>query len=296
MFLKTNRRGEGINLICVYSFGNDDYFIKTNLHNLFKHYYLYGMPEISVVIITYNEEKNISRCIDSVKDVADEIVVLDSFSSDATKEICLAKGVSFYEHAFDGHIQQKNRAVTYAKYPHILSLDADEALDERLKKSIIKVKNNWEKDGYYMNRLTNYCGHWVKYCNWYPDKKLRLWDSRKGEWRGINPHDKYELFVGDKNTGYLKGDILHYSYYSVGDHYKQVDYFTSIAAKAYFEKGKKASYFKLLVNPIAKFIDHYVLHFGFLDGRAGFLISKISAYATYLKYKKLRDLYHAKTA
>lgn len=254
------------------------------------------MPQISVVIITYNEEKNIARCLDSVKEIADEIVVLDSFSSDKTQEICISKGVSFYQHKFDGHIQQKNRAITYAKYPHVLSLDADEALDHTLKKSILEAKNNWTKDGYYMNRLTNYCGHWVKHCNWYPDKKLRLWDSRKGEWTGINPHDKYEMKDGDKNTGYLKGDILHYSYYSVADHYKQVEYFTNIASKAFFEAGKKAPVYKLFVNPIAKFIDHYILHLGFLDGKAGFLISKISAYATYLKYKKLRELYRVKTA
>lgn len=254
------------------------------------------MPQISVVIITYNEEKNIARCLDSVKDVADEIVVLDSFSTDNTQAICQSKGVSFYQHKFDGHIQQKNRAITYAKHPHILSLDADEALDDTLKKSILEVKSNWNKDGYYMNRLTNYCGHWVKHCNWYPDAKLRLWDSRKGEWTGINPHDKYELKEGDKNTGHLKGDILHYSYYSVEDHYKQVEYFTNIASKAFFEAGKKAPLYKLFVNPIAKFIDHYVLHLGFLDGNAGYSISKISAYATYLKYKKLRNLYHAKTA
>lgn len=250
------------------------------------------MPELSVVIITYNEEKNIARCLNSVKEIADEIIVLDSYSKDKTKEICLAHGVKFFEHAFDGHIQQKNRAITYASFPHILSLDADEALDETLVKSIKYVKSNWIFDGYYMNRLTNYCGHWVKHCNWYPDKKLRLWDSRKGSWVGINPHDKYELFDGDKNTIHLKGDILHYSYYSVEDHYKQVEYFTNIASKAYLEAGRGAPFYKLFLNPVAKFIDHYILHLGFLDGKAGFLISKISAYATYLKYKKIRDLKH----
>jgi glycosyltransferase involved in cell wall biosynthesis len=248
--------------------------------------------KLSVVIITFNEEKNIERCLTSVKEIADEIVVLDSFSKDKTQAICERYGVNFFQHAFDGHIQQKNRAVTYAKNSHVLSLDADEALDETLVKSIMAIKSNFNKDGYYMNRLTNYCGHWVRNCGWYPDKKLRLWDKAKGEWTGINPHDKYELFEGDKNAGYLKGDILHYSYYTIEDHYKQVDYFTSIASKAYFEKGKRAPLFKLIINPIAKFIDHYFLKLGFLDGHAGFLISKISAYATYLKYKKLKKLYH----
>lgn len=254
------------------------------------------MIKLSVVIITYNEEKNLERCLLSVKNVADEIVVLDSFSTDKTQQICERHNAKFFQHKFEGHIQQKNRAITYASSPYVLSLDADEALDETLARSIAEVKKDFKKDGYYMNRLTNYCGHWVKHCGWYPDTKLRLWDSRKGSWTGINPHDKYELFEGDKNTGRLKGDILHYSYYSVEDHYRQVEYFTNIASKAYVEKGKKAPAYKLLVNPIAKFIDHYLLHLGFLDGSAGFRISKISAYATWLKYKKIRNIYHQKAA
>ncbi len=254
------------------------------------------MIKLSVVIITFNEEKNIERCLLSVKEIADEIVVLDSFSKDRTEEICKKYNVKFFQHAFDGHIQQKNRAITYASNEYVLSLDADEALDETLKISISDIKKNFVNGGYYMNRLTNYCGHWVKHCGWYPDTKLRIWGRSKGHWTGINPHDKYELFSGDKNAGHLKGDILHYSYYSIEDHYKQVEYFTTISAKAYFEKGKKAPLFKLIINPIAKFIDHYLLKLGFLDGNAGYLISKISAYATYLKYKKLRDLYHQKTS
>ena len=244
------------------------------------------------MIITFNEEKNIERCLQSIENIADEIVVLDSYSNDQTPIICEKYGVKFFQHAFDGHIQQKNRAITYASYPHVLSLDADEALDEQLSKSIAEIKHNFEKDGYYMNRLTNYCGHWVKHCGWYPDKKLRLWDSSKGLWTGVNPHDKYELIAGDRNSGRLKGNILHYSYYSVEDHYKQVEYFTNIASKAYVESGKKAPLYKTIVNPIAKFIDHYFLKLGFLDGVAGYRISKISAYATYLKYRKIRNLQH----
>lgn len=248
------------------------------------------MIKLSAVIITFNEEKNIERCLLSLKEVADEIVVLDSFSTDNTRQICEKHNVKFFQHKFDGHIQQKNRAITYATNNYVLSLDADEALDSVLIKSIKEVKNNFVQQGYYMNRLTNYCGHWVRHCGWYPDKKLRLWDRTKGQWTGINPHDKYEMFNGDKTTGYLNGDILHYSYYSLEDHYKQVEYFTNISAKEYFEKGKKAAAYKLIINPIAKFIDHYILHMGFLDGKSGYLISRISAYATYLKYKKLRDL------
>lgn len=249
------------------------------------------MRLISVVIISFNEEKNIERCLKSVIGVADEIVVIDSFSKDKTKEICLSFGAKFVEHPFEGHIQQKNWAITQASHPWVLSLDADEALDDELKKSIQEAKKSGDKHGYYMNRLTNYCGHWVRFCGWYPDRKLRLWDSTKGKWTGINPHDKYEMFNGDSVTGWLKGNILHYSYYSIDDHYKQVEYFTTIASKEYFANGKKAPVYKLFLNPLAKFIDHFFLKLGFLDGISGYRISRISAYATYLKYKKLRFLW-----
>lgn len=245
---------------------------------------------LSVVIITFNEERNIARCIDSVKEIADEIIVVDSFSTDKTKEIAISKNVRFVEHAFEGHIQQKNWAFAQSKFPHILSLDADEAISEELKKSILEVKKNWKHNGYYINRLTNYCGKWIYHCGWYPDRKLRLVDSRKGKWQGTNPHDKYEMADGDLNTGFLKGDILHYSYYTRHDHYKQVEFFTNIAATEYFKKGKRAGWFKIFASPVLKFIRHYILKFGFLDGYAGFTISRISAYATYLKYSKLRKL------
>lgn len=249
------------------------------------------MPELSVVVITFNEERNIARCLDSVKDIADDIVVIDSFSTDKTEEICKSKGVRFIQHTFSGHIEQKNWAITQAKYPHILSLDADEALNDELKKSIQQVKSNWKYDGYYMNRLTNYCGKWIYHCGWYPDRKLRLWDSRKGKWGGTNPHDKYEMNDKNAQTGYLKGDILHYSYYTLDDHYKQVNYFTDILAKAQYSQGKNASLVKLYVSPVIKFVRDYIIKLGFLDGSAGFTISRISAYATFLKYKKLRDFH-----
>src|SRR6185312_8761206 len=179
------------------------------------------MPKISVVIITKNEEKNIGRCIDSVKDIADDIIVIDSFSTDKTEEICKSKGARFVQHAFEGHIEQKNYATSLTEYPHVLSLDADEALDDTLKKSIAEVKENWKYDGYEMNRLTNYCGTWIKHCGWYPDRKLRLFDKTKGKWGGINPHDKFEL-QPNSTISRLRGDILHYSYYTIDDHYKQI--------------------------------------------------------------------------
>ncbi|MDR9487376.1 glycosyltransferase family 2 protein [Salibacter sp.] len=244
------------------------------------------MTPISAVIITFNEEQNIGRCLDSLKPVADDIVVVDSFSTDRTKEICEEKGARFVTHKFDGHIEQKNWAITQAKYPHVLSLDADEALDEELTKSIIKAKESFSADGYKVKRLTNYCGSWIRHGNWYPDIKLRLWDSRKGKWTGLNPHDRYELEKGSSEK-LLDGHLLHYSFYSFDQHLKQIHKFTDISSKAAFKKGKKSNWLKLFINPFAKFVGGYLLRLGLLDGKAGFKIAWYSAYATYLKYSKL---------
>ena len=128
------------------------------------------MTKLSVVIITLNEQKNIGRCLESVKDISDDIVIVDSYSTDDTEKICRQYGVRFIQHPFEGHIEQKNWAITQAKYPHILSLDADELLSDRLKRSIREVKENWVYDGYYFNRLTNYCGKWISYSCWYPSR------------------------------------------------------------------------------------------------------------------------------
>jgi glycosyltransferase involved in cell wall biosynthesis len=252
------------------------------------------MTPISAVIITYNEERNIGRCLESLQGIAEDIVVVDSFSKDKTEAICSQYNVRFVQHAFDGHIEQKNWAITQAKYPHVLSLDADEALDDTLKQSILAVKADWKYNGYSMNRLTNYCGSWVHHCGWYPDTKLRLWDSRLGSWGGDNPHDKFELEKAHNQTSHLKGDILHYSYYTLEDHYKQVTYFTDILAKAQYQKGKKAPLLVLVLSPVVKFIKDYVIKKGFLDGKVGFQICRISAYATFTKYRKLRRLHQTK--
>lgn len=251
------------------------------------------MEKLSAVIITFNEEKNIERCIRSLEGVADEIVVLDSFSTDCTKEICEKYKVKFHAAKFDGYIEQKNKALTYATNTYILSLDADEALSESLKTSIIQVKKDWDADGYTFNRLTNYCGKWIKHCGWYPDRKLRLFDVRKGRWAGLNPHDVF-IMKADSVVKHLKGNLLHYSYYSIEEHYRQAEHFSTLSAEAKFEKGKKASLIKVWLSPVVKFLKCYLLQRGFLDGSAGWRICTISAKESYLKYRKLRTLYQQK--
>lgn len=251
--------------------------------------------ELSVVVITFNEERNLARCLASVKAVADDIVVVDSFSTDRTEAIAREHGARFVPHAFEGHIEQKNWAVTQARYPWVLSLDADEALDDTLTAAVQRVKREGPKaDGYTMHRLTNYCGTWVRHGGWYPDTKLRLWDSRKGRWAGTNPHDRYEMDPGAR-TAHLEGDILHYSYRSISDHLKQVDYFTTISANALHARGRRAALWRMIVSPKARFFGGYLLRGGFRDGFHGFVIAVVSAHATFLKYAKLRQLWRERS-
>jgi glycosyltransferase involved in cell wall biosynthesis len=245
--------------------------------------------QLSVVIITYNEQRNIGRCIDAIKTIADEIVVVDSFSTDETVNIAAQKGARIITHKFEGHIQQKNYAITQASFPHILSLDADEMPDETFLQQIIEAKSNWQYDGYSVNRLNNYCGTWIRHGAWYPDVKLRLWDSRKGKWAGTNPHDRFEMIEGS-SVKHIPGNILHYSYQRVEEHRKKSDYFSTIAANAYFEKGKSGSGIKVMVNPVFRFLRDYIFKLGFLDGKYGFTIARITAHEVYLKYKKLSTL------
>ena len=241
------------------------------------------MIKLSVVIITYNEERNIERCINSVKALADDILVVDSFSTDNTCELALKNGARVVKHAFEGHIEQKNFAITQSKYPFILSLDSDEALSNTLKESILKVKENKDFDGYKMHRLTNYCGKWIRHSGWYPDTKLRLWNSSLGHWNGINPHDKFELIKGSSET-ILQGDLLHYSYYSLSQHKQQARKFASISSDALINMNVIILIFKLIFSSIISFLRIYFFRLGFLDGKAGFDIARISSAASFYKY------------
>ncbi|GAA0189680.1 glycosyltransferase family 2 protein [Fulvivirga kasyanovii] len=246
-----------------------------------------GPVKISGVIITYNEERNIEACINSLIDVVDEVVVVDSYSKDQTEEICKRLGVKFVQHAFEGHIEQKNYAMEQASYDRILSLDADERVSPKMKASVQAVKDNWQADGYVFNRFNNYCGAWLRRC-WYPDKKLRLWDRRKGKWGGTNPHDK--VIVSGK-VEKLKGDLLHYAYENLEEHYEQIKKFAIIAAHAKFRQGKKANFiFHVIFSPLYKFFRKYVLRLGFLDGYYGFIFSGLTAYLNFMKYLRLWEL------
>jgi glycosyltransferase involved in cell wall biosynthesis len=248
------------------------------------------MPEVSVVIITLNEEQNIERCLQSVREVADEIVVVDSYSTDRTEAICLKFGAKFTRHPFGGYIEQKSYAINQASYDHVLLIDADEALSDELRASILSAKKNWTHDGYRFNRLNSYCGKWIRHSGWYPDRKIRLFDRRKASVKGRNPHDEI-VMAGGSSMKFIKGDLLHYTYLSVEEHIRQINRFTEIQARGNFERGKRASCFSILLSPVYKFIRHYFFRLGFLDGYYGFLICRNSAYSTFLKHAKLKALW-----
>lgn len=249
------------------------------------------MPAVplSVVIITFNEEANIARCLEAARPVADELLVIDSFSTDRTVEICRALGARVIQYAFEGYVEQKNYATSQARYEHVLQLDADEVLTEELRQSIRQAKNNWQGAGYTLARLTNYCGSWVRHGGWYPDRKLRLYDRRLGRWEGLLLHERYELAAGQPAPLPLLGDALHYSYDSVEQHVQQLNRFTSIAADELRLKGRhRVTLFHLLLKPWWKFVHGYFLRLGFLDGFAGLSIAVISAWGVFLKFAKLK--------
>ena len=246
--------------------------------------------KISAVIIAFNEEENIGRCLQSVTDVVDEIVVVDSNSTDRTREICRHQAARVIQHSFTGHVEQKNYAMQQAANDFILSLDADEVLSDDLKQSIQRVKHDWEFDGYAFNRLTNYCGRWIRHSGWYPDRKLRLWDRRKGRWGGVNPHDRVQMGTGCR-VHPLDGDLLHFSYPTIEHHIAQNIKFAGIAARSAFANGETAHLMTdIVLNPPLTFLKKYFLKLGVLDGYAGFMIAVHTAYGKFLKYIRLREL------
>jgi len=241
------------------------------------------MQKLTAVIITFNEARNIKRCIESLHNVADEIVVVDSFSTDATPSICKGLGAQFYQRKWKGYSLQKNYGNGLAANNLILSIDADEALSDTLKKSIIEVKTAAIGNNYSFNRLTNYCGKWIKHSGWYPDTKVRIFNRKKDDWQG-RVHEK--LTVNIKTVKLLKGDLLHYSYYKISEHVAQTDKFASLSAKELQKNGIKKNVLKIVFSPIVKFLKFYVFNLVFLDGKAGWKIATISAHGTYLKYAR----------
>ncbi|MEA5099461.1 MAG: glycosyltransferase family 2 protein [Bacteroidales bacterium] len=253
--------------------------------------------QISAVIITFNEEKNIERCLNSLQGVVDEIIIVDSLSTDKTQEICSKYDlVKFYSQEWLGYSSQKNYANKLASFDTILSIDADEVISFELKQSILTIKAQYDNISnpniiFSVKRLTNYCGSWIKHCGWYPDTKKRIF-NKSVQWVG-DIHEEL-LYLPSTKIKLLEGDLYHYSFHSTSDHIKQVEKFTNLTSKQAFEKGKKISCFGIWFRPKWKFFRDYILLRGILDGYAGYQACKISSFATFLKYTKLREYYREK--
>lgn len=243
------------------------------------------MIKLSVVIITYNEELNIERCLKSVKEIADEIIVLDSFSEDKTQMICSQYNVKFIQHKFDNFAEQKNRAVSFASNNFILSLDADEALSEKLQKSIKSIDDNDYYGAYRFNRLNIYCGKPIKHTSWYPDKKIRLWNKNAGKWAG-NIHETVKIIPNSK-IKFLTGDLLHYSFNSITEHVKQTNKFTDIQSEKLFLAGKKSSLLIIFYKTFFAAIKEYFVKTAFFGGFYGIVIAYNNVFSVFLKYSKL---------
>ena len=234
--------------------------------------------------------------MDSVSEVADEIVVLDSFSTDRTAALVEQMGGKLYKQPFTGYGAQKNAATALASHDYVLFLDADEFLGEELSKSILAEKiRDFPNDGYLMTRLNNYCGQWIRHGSWYPDRKIRLLNRKKGAWSLDIVHESL-VPDADARIGLLNGDLLHYTYFNYDEHIEKNNRYSQLSAQMMFAKGKKAPLFKVLINPFWAFLSSYFLRAGFLDGFNGLVIAVNVAHLTFLKYIKLYQLQQRKKA
>ena len=242
---------------------------------------------LSVSLISFNEEDNIARTLSSIKDIAAEIIIVDSHSTDETREIAKSYGARVFDEDWKGYIAQKNSAIEKCTEEWILSLDCDEVVSRELEESIIENIRNSEADGYFINRKTYYMGRFLKHA-WQPDWKLRIVKrSANPKWNGYHLHEFLKISGSIKN---LRGDLSHYSYKNLEDHFCRTVKYAKLSAKSYYEKGKKFKWYKSLLNPIIAFAKVFFIQRGFLDGYRGFIIAVSSLTYTFLKYVFLWEI------
>ncbi len=244
--------------------------------------------KISAVIITKNEEENIARCLKSLVGVVDEIIVIDAFSTDKTVEIAQNNGAIIIQKEWEGYSQNKNFGNSQAKNDWILSIDADEVLSQELIISIRKLTLDDSKV-YSFNRLNNYCGQWIRHSNWHPDWNIRLFNKKESAWSGDFVHEKLTL-PKHVAVDQLEGLLYHYSYQNSEDHWQRIEKYAQLSAQQLFQDGKKATFIKLWLSPIARFLKTYFFKKGFLDGKAGWTISVRNAYLVHRKYQLLQKM------
>lgn len=241
--------------------------------------------KITATIITLNEQKNIAKCLDSLQEVADEVIVVDSLSTDKTKEICESYEVKFISQKFLGYANQKNFAASFANNDYILSIDADEYLSENLRTNLLKLKNSTSIfNAYYVKRLNNFWGHWIKTCGLYPDKQLRLYNKNYGEFKGKYVHESV-CMQENCTIGLLKGDLMHNTFSSKEAFLSQQKKYAELKSKEYAEKNKNLALPIIYLKVAWRFFKNYVLQGGFISGETGLFICKEYALYEYRKYK-----------
>ncbi|MCB0344888.1 MAG: glycosyltransferase family 2 protein [Bdellovibrionales bacterium] len=255
---------------------------------------------ISAFIICCNEENYIADCVKSVA-FCDEVLVVDSFSSDRTVEIAKELGAKVIQREWPGYKKQKSYALSQTSHEWVLNLDADERVSETLKNNILEVLRRESMNGssssvigYDVNRLVYYLGRWWRKGGWYPEYRLRFFRKSQVTWGGIDPHEKP---IPHGPTGRLDGDIYHFTYKDMNDQADRLNKFSTLAAKERFAIGEQPSLIKMLVNPWVRFVKFYFLKRGFQEGMAGFIIAVLEGYYTFMKYAKLWEFhYNAKKA
>ncbi len=241
--------------------------------------------KISATIITHNEERNLPRAIESLRCV-EEIIVMDSGSSDRSVEIAEKLGARVVESAWPGYTNQKNLAAERATHDWILSIDADESLSEALEAEIWRLKKNGPQfDAYTLPRLAQYLGRWIRHSGWYPDRKVRLYHRCKATWVGAYVHESVTV---NGTVGHLESNLLHFTCDSLSEHMKTMDRYTTLAAEQLLASREKITWGRLLLEPPWTFFRTYIVKLGFLDGVEGLAIANMAALYNFLKYAKAR--------
>lgn len=247
------------------------------------------MRKISAAIITLNEEEKIGAALESLRGIADEIVVVDSHSSDGTEEICRRFTDRFLQETWRGYRRQKQFATDCASFDWVLSLDADEALSRELRREMMEWKQSPEepKDGYCMPRKTFFLGRWIEHTTWHPDWQLRLFRKSRGCWRGGRIH---EAVAVTGSVGRFQSTLEHYTYSSISEYLRQLERFSALAAADYHDAGRRVGYFQLALHPPLTFFHNFIIRGGFLDGLPGLAVSALSATSVLFKYLKLWEI------
>jgi len=245
--------------------------------------------KISAVVITRNEEANIEAALLSLEDIASEIIVVDSHSTDRTVKLARKHTDKVYERAWTNFADQKNFGNSLASHPWILSLDADERLSPELRDELKEILDDEPAcAAFSMPRRVFYLGRWIKHSGWYPDRKVRLFRKDRARWEGSYLHESLAV-SGEVRK--LKGNILHFTYRNIADHLARINRFSDLGAQKLYAEKKKCRWHHLLLQPFGRFVKSYVFKRGFQDGFAGLVISVLNGYSIFVRYAKLREIW-----